>query len=176
MTRSLPTSTRLFGLAAVVLLAGGSRLAACPGNEYWQNDPKDPPVWTSREELDVQQNESKVSDDLLRAAFAKSGLVPCPGTERDLITADVKMAVRTKASPISKEKGLNNYDEVTQIMIRYRKDPKNLQAAGVLEIMTRTKVRFSENGPFFRARPEFQANAIWLAKKVSDNLTVLLSK
>ena len=169
-------NTRLFLIAVLVLLAGGSHLAACPGNEYWQNDPKEPPVWTSREELDLQNNESKITENLLRTALTRSGLVPCPDTEKNLINADVRMAVRTKASPISKERGLNNYDEVTQIIIRYRKDPKNQQAPAILEVMTRTKVRFSDDGPFFRAPPEFQANALWLAKKVSANLNLLLSR
>jgi hypothetical protein len=168
-------NTRFFVIPLLVLLLRGSDLCACSGDEYWENEPKDSVVWTSRDELGVQ-NESKVNDTLLRAALTKAGLVPCPVTEKDLKNADVQMAVRTKASPIEKQLGYESYAEVTQILIRYHKDPKNPQAAATLEVMTRTKVRFTHDGPFFRAKPQYLANAERLGKRVSDNLNLLLSR
>jgi len=174
-----PMNTRLFLIAALILLSAGPYLSACPGNEYWAADPPNAPVWTSRQALDVQNSESKINDILLRSALTKSGLAPCPDTEKDLVDANVRLAVRTMASPIRKQKGFRNYDEVTQIMIRYyRKDPKNPQAGGVLEVMSRTKVRFKQTGTgkFFPAHLEFEGNATQIAKNVAANLNAMLAR
>jgi hypothetical protein len=151
-----------------------SRVIACPGNEYWQDDPKGVPVWTSRLEIEVGAGASaKIDDTLLRTALVQAGLHPCSDVERDLVDADVRRAIRTAASPIDKQRRWSNYREVTQIMIRHRQRGRT---AGVLEIMTRTKLCFDRSGRFSPASPEYQADAVALASAVAAKLNALLPR
>jgi hypothetical protein len=159
---------------SLVFVVRASTAFACAGNEYWQDDPKGTPVWTVRKVVEVEKEaESKVDDNFLRVALAKSGLKSCSGVEKNLIDADVKRAIRTEASPISREKFWANYDEVTQLMIRYRRD---LHAGPVLEVMTRTKICWDGSGRFVAALPKYQQDAVDQANKVARNLDALLSK
>ena len=157
-----------------VFVALASTALACAGNEYWQDDPKGKPVWTVRNVIELENGaEAKVDDNLLRGALAKSGLKSCSGVEKNLIDADVKRAIRTEAKPISREKFWANYDEVTQLMVRLRRDR---QAGPVLEVMTRTKICWDGSGQFVAALPKYQQDAVEQAKKVAQNLGALLSK
>jgi hypothetical protein len=159
---------------SLVVVARASTAFACAGNEYWQDDPKGTPVWTVRKVVEVEKDaEARVDDNLLRVALAKSGLKSCSGVEKNLIDADVKRAIRTEARPIAKEKFWANYDEVTQLMIRYRRD---LHAGAVLEVMTRTKICWDGGGRFVPALAKYQQDAVAQADKVARNLDALLSK
>lgn len=151
-----------------------SRVIACPGNEFWQDDPRGVPVWTSRQEINLDAGaSSRVDDALLRTALSRAGLHPCSGVERDLVDADVQRAIRTAASPISKQRRWSNYREVTQVLIRHRQSGRT---GGLLEVMTRTKLCFDRSGRFSPASPEYQADAVALASAVADRLNALLAR
>jgi hypothetical protein len=165
----------LFLLApSLVLALLSSTVLACAGNEYWQDDPKGTPVWTARNEVEVEKAaDSRVTDNLLRAALSKSGLRSCSGVEKDLVDADVKRAIRTDSFAVTKHRRWANYQEITQVLIRHR---LRGQTGAVLEIMTRTKVCMQRGGRFMPAPLDYQQDAVLLANKVADNLTALLSR
>ena|ERR1700686_16181 len=165
----------LFLLApSLVLALLSSTVFACAGNEYWQDDPKGTPVWTLRKVVEIEKEaESRVDDNLLRVAFARSGLKSCSGVEKDLIDADVKRAIRTESTPVAREQLWSNYDEVTQVMIRHR---RGRDTGAVLEVMTRTKICWDRSGRFVSAPSKYQQDAVDQANKVARNLVALLSR
>jgi hypothetical protein len=161
----------LLGLCFVLPVA--STAFACSGNEYWQDDPKGTPVWISRVEIELDRGESRINDQLLRSALVRAGLRYCTGIERDLVDADVKRAIRTAATAISKQRRWTNYQEVTQVMIRYR---VGAQTGAVLEVMTRTKVSMDRSGRFVAAPATYQVDATALANRVAENLNAALGR
>lgn len=159
---------------SLILLVFSSTVFACAGNEYWQDDPKGPPVWTLRKVVEIEKEaEARVDDKLLRVAFARSGLKSCSGVEKDLIDADVKRAIRTDSAPVAREQLWSNYDEITQVMIRHR---RGRDSGAVFEVMTRTKICWDRSGRFVPAPSRYQQDAIDQANKVARNLAALLSK
>jgi hypothetical protein len=167
-------SFRFPGPILFCFLALASNVIACPGNEYWQDDPKGVPVWTSRQEIELDAAaSSKIDDALLRTALLRAGLHPCSGVQKDLIDADVQRAIRTAASPIQKQRRWSNYREVTQVLIRHRQPGRT---GAVLEIMTRTKLCFDSSDRFSPASPEYQTDAVALASAVADRLNALLAR
>jgi hypothetical protein len=85
----------------------------------------------------------------------------------------VQRAIRSVAFPVARQKGFLNYDEITQVMIRQVLRPN---ASGVLEVLTRTKIRKAGDSAFVTAPPEYQSNAAELADKITETLTAMLSK
>jgi hypothetical protein len=158
---------------SLTLTLRGAAAFACSGNEYWQDDPKGVPVWTSRYEVEIENGDSQITDNFLRTALARAGLKPCSSVEKDLVDADVKRAIRTDSSPISKAKRWGNITEITQVMIRHR---ARKQANGILEVLTRTKIRKARAGRFLPASPEDQQDAATLANKIADDLRAALSR
>jgi hypothetical protein len=158
-------------VAAACLLLANPACFGCGGNEYWDDDPKGFPVWTSRNEIDLNKSgNARVTDDLLRTALGRSGLHSCSGVEKDLLDADVQRAIRTQATPAAREHGWTNYREITQVLIRHRLRPK---LGPMLEVMTRTKICTDRSGKFVPAPLDYQSNAVAVANKVAENLAAL---
>jgi hypothetical protein len=153
-----------------MLVPGDTSVFACAGNEYWSE--RD---WTKRNEIELEKPDSQITDNLLRAALAGSGVTPCPSVEKDLRSASMKIqrAIRSVASPDTRQRGWENYDEITHVMIRHRLRPNEY---GVLEVLTRTKICKDGSGRFVPAPPQYQGNAAALADKIYENLTTLLSR
>ena len=161
-------------LANVCLFLASPSSFACGGNEYWDEDPKGVPVWTTRNEIDLSKAaNARVTEDVLRAALVRSGLRSCAGIEKDVVDADVQRALRTQAGPVHRERGWTNYKEITQVLVSHRLRPK---LGPMLEVMTRTKISTDRSGRFVSAPLDYQSNAVALANKVAENLTALVSK
>jgi len=152
-----------------------TRVFACTGNEYWPETPG----WLHRTDNDIELSElrktdSQITDNYLRAALRMSGVTPCPGVEKDLVSSSMKVqrAVRSATAPVTRQRGFLNYDEITQVMIRHVLRPN---AVGVLEVLTRTKICKAGDTNWVTAPPEYQSNAAELADKITESLTALLS-
>src|SRR6266850_8535383 len=91
------------------LVSSDTSVFACAGNEYWP----DTPVWVKHSAIELEKPDSQITDYLLRAALAGSGVTPCPSVEKDLRSASMKIqrAIRSVASPDTRQRGWENYDE-----------------------------------------------------------------
>jgi len=176
MRKGLRMTRFLFLFLSFALVAADTRVFACTGNEYWP----DTPGWIHRNDNDIELSElrktdSQITDNHLRTALRMSGVTPCPGVEKDLVSSNMKVqrAVRSAAAPVTRQKGFLNYDEITQVMIRHVLRPN---AVGVLEVLTRTKICKAGDSNWVTAPPEYQRNAAELTDKITETLTAMLSK